>query len=1596
MKVKNKRPYNRSETCTRSSANSNTVSGTNTASTYIPNKLNEQLDQSDNNNNYPTLTDNSLNTNENMNKSHKKTCNSTTKNTKTRHKSSKHTNSSCSSSSSPSISNNANSTVTQVSGTSLKITHRGGRTHVSSINPTTTTNNNNNSNNTNNSNNNLISNTIRLSNSKSNCCSSSTSTSSSIISSGTNEPIDPYEFAVKTDESINPCGLNDSLIPIKRLKLDRNDERCSALTTDSARSSPMLHTTTINNTNRNDNSFNHSSPGPNSSPLAQSCTHPLSVFTDFSSSNSNNNTITTNNNNINVSSIGSGITRRKSDIVDATPVSTTDNMKVNSSTSSSPHNYYTTSEISANISVTSDPLMSFPTQSKLTDTRAETPSTIPASDPSLCDTTPNVTNSVDKNKNDNTSIKICRNIDTTNDNNQTLSSMHNPSSFTSNTMLNNFEKTHPSETWIISHSPASSSFSSSQPPSPPPPLAMTITMTTTPTTVVSSQLTSNSLPSSSSSLIQSSVKSPLMMSSTTTSILLPTTTSLSLASSALSSSLATTSLVPSSQLYTTSSSTTTTTNTNTTFPTILPERRCTGVNTLLDNSKATLTEPDLLGPCEPGTTICLNGIVWLETTTGVLVVNVTWRGRTYIGTLLDATQHDFAPPCPRDYVPPFKSSIRSSNRTKRRTGVGTNYKSNLTNHLTTNDCNWKSTSTGRHRLRGRASNSPAVNNSNGIETISTTNRCNTHNLTKIDTDKELINDNAIQEDTDLTQCLPHVSDEEQLTRNSNNRKIKLHNKSRKLFRGSSTSSSDCPSEVLPDLEKLSEIGDFTGKTDGMLCDPQNPDHSRPHTPLCTNNNNVNTNNTDNNSSGDHVCFEENDELHETFPIGCPIDGCKKRFSHVLALRFHLNHTSHCNLLDSHKKRPSSIDLKKRDSTNASSITTTTTTTTTTSTNDNKNNNNAGNCSSTHLKCPPTISPCQPSSSSPLPTGITTPGLLNSFGEPLLPSSSSSSSLQQQLKQESNPYDPQLQSCPVSQLTSEYNRDTMSIHAQQNNMPTHHPNYKLYHKNEQKLFDTNISNDYINVMMNTNNDNNSMNNVMHSVNKQRNNEINKHSSNKKRLSTSMSSNNNSPVIDITSLNNYNSNNVRTVTAHTVSVPHGSLDITGNSNSRSNQHQHHYGQQQNHQTNNSNSFHYSKRTTPTSSSSSSSATPRDFSSKHKGGQQSNKLSYQNIKTDINNNNNSTVMNYSRYSGGTYHCGSLEQQSIKSELNNDYMMNLTMCHALSNTTATTTMNTMSKSKNLTVNQQEFNTSLSNNNNNMIPSLLFQNAWNLQLPNSSTYSQSMPLSFNNNNSKDDELKSTMNSLTNGLPSSLYLPTYPNMPTLTSSGSIVNNSPINTMPCSSTPSLSMHEMSTTLQPFNDSKQYIPSNHHPLGISLNTTSNQSVDLNTTTNSTNSMYYGIPDFLVAALSTLASNASSYSCIPEAFKSYFNQNSLMNNTTNPTSTSNMNSNGNSISKANNLSSSNMSLSSNSGILDGTMNNRFFNPQFFQNYGTNLSNVQNFQSFNSSNNNNSGNLTLNPERLDPLKLSAAYLMQYTNPGATQLSSSSSTVTSTFGNSI
>jgi len=84
------------------------------------------------------------------------------------------------------------------------------------------------------------------------------------------------------------------------------------------------------------------------------------------------------------------------------------------------------------------------------------------------------------------------------------------------------------------------------------------------------------------------------------------------------------------------------------------------------------TEPDQLGPCEPGTSVVLEGIVWNETDSGVLVVNVTWRGKTYVGTLLDSTKQDWA--CPRLTCesPTSDYDARGSNKTSRskRTGAG--------------------------------------------------------------------------------------------------------------------------------------------------------------------------------------------------------------------------------------------------------------------------------------------------------------------------------------------------------------------------------------------------------------------------------------------------------------------------------------------------------------------------------------------------------------------------------------------------------------------------------------------------------------------------------------------------------------------------------------------------------------------------------------------------------------------------------------------------------------------------------------------------------------------------------------------------------------
>lgn len=68
----------------------------------------------------------------------------------------------------------------------------------------------------------------------------------------------------------------------------------------------------------------------------------------------------------------------------------------------------------------------------------------------------------------------------------------------------------------------------------------------------------------------------------------------------------------------------------------LSPTKSTTVQTFAD--KSTAIEPELLGTCKRGTPILLEGIVWNETSKGVLVLNVNWKGRTFIGALMDSSR----------------------------------------------------------------------------------------------------------------------------------------------------------------------------------------------------------------------------------------------------------------------------------------------------------------------------------------------------------------------------------------------------------------------------------------------------------------------------------------------------------------------------------------------------------------------------------------------------------------------------------------------------------------------------------------------------------------------------------------------------------------------------------------------------------------------------------------------------------------------------------------------------------------------------------------------------------------------------------------------
>lgn len=140
------------------------------------------------------------------------------------------------------------------------------------------------------------------------------------------------------------------------------------------------------------------------------------------------------------------------------------------------------------------------------------------------------------------------------------------------------------------------------------------------------------------------------------------------------------------------------------------------VDICVGTSVGTITEPDCLGPCEPGTSVTLEGIVWHETEGGVLVVNVTWRGKTYVGTLIDCTKHDWAPPRFCDSPTEELDSRTPKGRAKRNRGSALFPVNDLSNFTETRSSMHSKLRNGGTKGRGSRATTTATTDSNFIKT----------------------------------------------------------------------------------------------------------------------------------------------------------------------------------------------------------------------------------------------------------------------------------------------------------------------------------------------------------------------------------------------------------------------------------------------------------------------------------------------------------------------------------------------------------------------------------------------------------------------------------------------------------------------------------------------------------------------------------------------------------------------------------------------------------------------------------------------------------------------------------------------------------------
>ncbi|XP_065076915.1 serine-rich adhesin for platelets isoform X2 [Ochlerotatus camptorhynchus] len=143
------------------------------------------------------------------------------------------------------------------------------------------------------------------------------------------------------------------------------------------------------------------------------------------------------------------------------------------------------------------------------------------------------------------------------------------------------------------------------------------------------------------------------------------------------------------------------------------------VDVCVGTSVGTITEPDCLGPCEPGTSVTLEGIVWHETEGGVLVVNVTWRGKTYVGTLIDCTKHDWAPPRFCDSPTEELDSRTPKGRAKRNRGSALFPVNDLSNFTETRSSMHSKLRNGGTKGRGSRATPTTTADSSSVKTTTT-------------------------------------------------------------------------------------------------------------------------------------------------------------------------------------------------------------------------------------------------------------------------------------------------------------------------------------------------------------------------------------------------------------------------------------------------------------------------------------------------------------------------------------------------------------------------------------------------------------------------------------------------------------------------------------------------------------------------------------------------------------------------------------------------------------------------------------------------------------------------------------------------------------